>query len=299
MNQYKDKFTVAILDVRIFSRTKNEVLEYVEKYLSIFKKKVIKPFIIFTPNAEILVYAHKDATFRRILKWADLTLPDSIGVVWASHIIKDQRSKIKDQKITERISGVDFMQELVFLASKRGFSTGLIGGFGTLALETLECLRKIYPDLSGWATEGPEIKMPNAKCQMSNINERNLGLSTETMDRIIDLIVKKETSIIFVGLGYPKQEYFIYLLSDKLRKANYNRPIVIMSVGGAFDIISGRIPRAPGWMQNVGLEWLYRLIKQPWRIKRQLSLAEFVVLVLRQYLSVKHLCKTPLECNGA
>jgi len=85
---------------------------------------------------------------------------------------------------------------------------------------------------------------------------------------------ERNTKILFIGFGFPKQEYFISEIAKKLDN------IVLMAVGGTFDFLSGRIARAPQWIQAVGLEWLFRLTREPWRIRRQLVLPEFVVKVL-------------------
>jgi N-acetylglucosaminyldiphosphoundecaprenol N-acetyl-beta-D-mannosaminyltransferase len=88
-------------------------------------------------------------------------------------------------------------------------------------------------------------------------------------------IQTKKIGILFVALGFPKQEFFINSLEYRIQNSEYRNPLVLMSVGGSFDYISGSIKRAPEWMQNMGLEWLYRLIKKPSRIGRQLKGARF------------------------
>lgn len=139
--------------------------------------------------------------------------------------------------VVERIPGVEFMEDLVQLAAKRHVPIRLIGGRGGVAVRAFECLREKYP-----------------------------GLETS-----------QHAGIIFVGLGAPKQEYFI----EELRTQNseLKHPLVLMAVGGSFDILSGRIPRAPLFIRSIGFEWAWRLFLEPWRLKRQLSLLKFLWLV--------------------
>ena len=141
------------------------------------------------------------------------------------------------------------MLDLCSMAEKEGLTVGLIGGRRGVAVEALECLQNKYPNLKGWAMEEPETKMKNV-------------------------------DIIFVALGFPKQEYFINLLSNEAIEQSSNRALVLMAVGGTFDYLAGRSIRAPGWVRNIGLEWLYRLIHEPWRLPRQLEGGKFFLQVL-------------------
>lgn len=231
---------VKILGINIFSASKEDALEEVRKWLKSGGKK---RFIV-TPNPEILVRAYGEKDFAQILNQADLALPDGTGIVWAA--------KFLGKKIRERITGVDFMEDLCKIAPKEGFTIGLIGGGPGLAVKTAECLQKKYPGL---------------KVVLAAEEWKNLAMkqwNNETID------------FLFVAFGAPKQEIWI---SQNLASL----PIkVAMGVGGAFDYLSGVIPRAPKWLQNLGLEWLYRLIRQPWRIKRQFALGKFVLLVLKE-----------------
>lgn len=139
--------------------------------------------------------------------------------------------------------GVDLMEELIKLAADQGFTVGFLGGKEGIAAKTAECLLRKYPKLKvTFAQSGGQI------------------------DQQCDLL--------FVALGAPKQEKWIAKNLDK-------SPVrVAMGVGGALDYLSGQVPRAPKWLRSLGLEWLFRLIIQPWRIKRQLTLVHFVLKML-------------------
>lgn len=146
-------------------------------------------------------------------------------------------------RVKHIVNGTDFMEKLVEECSVWGFTTGFLGGRDKIAEKSAECLKKKYP-----------------KLKVSFVYEEPGKIAA--------------TDILFVAFGAPKQEYWIAANLDKI-------PVrVAMGVGGAFDYISGRVPRAPRWIRDLGFEWLFRLIIQPWRIKRQLALLKFLLLVM-------------------
>jgi N-acetylglucosaminyldiphosphoundecaprenol N-acetyl-beta-D-mannosaminyltransferase len=155
--------------------------------------------------------------------------------------------KIFGRKFKGRVHGSDLVEGIVKAIEKKPITVGFIGGQGNVALRTANCLKEKYPELKVAFTleEWPQDK--DLKCD-----------------------------ILFVAFGSPKQEKWIYKnLSDIDVK-------VAVGVGGAFDFISGKVPRAPKLIRSVGLEWLFRLLIQPWRIKRQLALPKFVLLVIKE-----------------
>lgn len=146
------------------------------------------------------------------------------------------------------IPGIDFMEALCKMAAEKAAAVGLLGGEVGVAEEAIECLQKKYQKLKvGFMESGREI------------------------GEVRDI---REIDILFVAFGHPKQEYWIY---ENLPKLDVK---VAMGVGGSFDYISGKIPRAPKWIRNLGLEWLFRLIIQPWRIKRQIKLLKYIFLLI-------------------
>lgn len=237
-----------ILGISVTTSPKKEILEYTQKYL---EKSPEKPLFIATPNPEQMVLAQEDSRFAKILNQADVAIPDGIGLAWAAGVA--------------RVPGVELMEELVAIAAGRGYPIGLIGGRRGVAVEALECLIRKFPALSGWAVE-PEEK---------------------TIGEIIKKIADFNTRLVFVGLGVPKQEYFIERIVHS--SVHYSlctvHSLVLMSVGGAFDMIAGRTPRAPRAIGAAHLEWLWRLVHEPWRFRRQLALLKFLWLVLRKKLA--------------
>lgn len=235
--------TEIVLDIPITSSPKEEILEYI---ITGLQEKSKKLFIV-TPNPEMLVASHKKPSLKTLLKTADVSLPDGMGVVWAS--------KILHKSVQNRVSGVDLMVDLCQECAKRGLTVGFLGGWENVAERTANCLKKKLPELNvgfvGEEWDEDKFKIQNSKFKIEGID------------------------ILFVAFGFPKQEQWIHDNLDKI-------PVTAaMGVGGAFDYISGNVRRAPKWVQNIGLEWLFRLVRQPWRLRRQLALVEFIFLVLR------------------
>lgn len=240
---------ISILNICVSNVALDSGLEEVEKWLISGDKK----YKILTPNPEILVLGQKDGEFRRILNSADLALPDGLGLIWAA--------KTLELSLKERVSGVDFMVKLCGICAKNGFTIGLIGGRNSVALKTSECLRKMYPSLKIVLAEGwdPEL----------------------AVEKLISW--REPIDVLFVAYGQGKQERWI---DENLKKIPVK---VAMGVGGAFDFISGRVPRSPKFMRDHGLEWLFRLLVQPWRIKRQIVGAKFFLLILGEWFKKKFL----------
>lgn len=205
---------------------------------------------IVTPNPEIVVMAQEDKDLFAILNNADLAIPDGAGLKLGSDIVCNT-------------PGIDLLESLIKLAEDLGFTTGFLGGRGKVAENCAKCLKKKYPKLKvSFADSGGEV----------NENGEIIHHNTK--------YVIPNTDFLFVAFGPPKQEKWISKNISKL-------PVkVAMGVGGAFDILSGRVPRAPGWVRSLNLEWLFRLIIQPWRIKRQLALIKYLWLLTRYSSSV-------------
>lgn len=202
-----------------------------------------KKHYIVTPNPEFIITAQKDLEFKKVLNQADLSIPDGAGL------------KLAD--IVNTTPGVDLMERLCKASADLGFTIGLLGGRDRVAEKAAECLKKKYPGLKVvFADNGGDVD-----------NNGNVW---------VDPCVNP-CEILFVAFGAVKQEKWISKNLDKL-------PVkVAMGVGGAFDYLSGEVKRAPKLMRNLGLEWLFRLILQPWRIKRQLALLKFVGMVLTKW----------------
>lgn len=203
--------------------------------------------LVATVNPEFVMRAQKDPEFARILAGADMCLPDGMGVVWAARRMGcDQRAPV---------AGADMLPLLASMCERRGFRLFLLGAAPGVAAAVAERLRIANPRLDVAAHSGaPE---PSADAES------------------LKLIREHGTQVLLVAYGAPKQEAWI----DRLRaRLDVN---VAMGVGGAFDYFSGRVPRAPEWMRGAGLEWLHRLVHQPWRARRMAVLPVYAVRVLR------------------
>lgn len=217
-----------------------------EYILQSLEKKDQKYYIV-TPNPEILVYATKHKDFKNILNNARLALCDGTGLVWASRFV--------GKKLRHRVTGTDLVKSLCFAVSKRPITVGFLGGGPGVAEKTAECL----------VAEHPGLKVVFASSESDELLK-----PLKNPKSLID--------ILFVAYGFPKQEEWMARNLDKI-------PVkVAIGVGGAFDYISGRVIRAPKFIQALGLEWLFRLIRQPWRLKRQLALLKFIFLILKEKL---------------
>jgi N-acetylglucosaminyldiphosphoundecaprenol N-acetyl-beta-D-mannosaminyltransferase len=203
--------------------------------------------MIFTPNSEILIDAVKDRQLGDILNKAQLVIPDGIGVVIAS--------KFYGTPLKERVTGVDLSAEILRVGAAMGSRLFLLGA----AQASLElAAEKISENYKG----------------IQIVGTRNGYFSEDEEEEIVQEIQSSQADILFVGLGAPKQEKFIYQYKDKLGVK------IAIGIGGGIDILSGTAKRAPEFYQRAGLEWFYRLLKQPSRFMRMTKLPKFILLAL-------------------
>ncbi len=212
--------------------------------LTLEKKR--RPLVIFTPNPEQVVQAKENSLFKDCLNSSDLNLVDGVGIVWYL--------KIKRGISVQRISGVDLAWQLLeFLNQKKG-RVFLLGGQKEVNELALSKLKEKFPSLETRGVGGNKV-----------------GAQGEIDEEIVGVINAFRPDLLLVAFGAPKQEFFSCRYRDVLKAK------VLMVVGGTFDYWAGKVPRAPGWMQKLGLEWLFRLIIEPWRIKRQVRLIRFII----------------------
>lgn len=203
-----------------------------------------KSFIVAI-NPEKILKALKNPQTKEILELADYPIPDGIGVVIAS--------KLKKGNIKQRVTGIDCMNMLCSLSNEKGYKIFLYGA----------CAEAVKGAKAKLETEYPDINIVGV-----------IDGYEKDQEKILAAINTSKADIIFIALGSPKQELWI---KENIEKVT---PKIFLGVGGSFDVLSGRIKRAPEWMQKIGLEWLYRLILEPKRIFRQSKLIKFIFLVL-------------------
>ena len=196
-----------------------------------------KPSYVVTPNVDHIVKLEVDSEFQEVYKEADLILTDGMPLIWISNI--------KKNPIKEKVSGSDLFPEVCKLASQKGYKIFLLGAAEGVAAKAAENLKLKYKKLNVVGTYSPSYGF-----------EKN----EDEINKIIDMINEVKPDILAVGLGAPKQEKFLYKFRKKL-----NVP-VSLAIGASIDFEAGNINRAPKWMQKSGLEWFYRLCKEPKRM---------------------------------
>ena len=256
-----------IYDIKLFGRDRFRVLDVLEDKLALGTKK----YWIATVNPEFVMEAQKDNEFKKILSKTSLNVVDGIGLIWAREL--DRRLSIIDSKnIVFKIitgfkvgvevlrgkykdqvaSGADLIVDLVKIAKKDNKKIFLLGGWGDRAEKTARYFSIKY--------QISDIKYSSGEPEIEN-------------KEVVKQINKFKPDILLVAYGMKKQEYWI---NDNLNKLDVG---LVMGVGRSFDYYSGELKRAPIWVRKIGMEWLYSLIKEPKRLKRQLVLPKFILKV--------------------
>lgn len=226
-----------------------------EEALDIFKELMKTPSCsqIVTPNSEIVVNASKDETLKKLISNASLIIPDGIGLVYAS--------KILGYSLSERVTGIDFLEKIIGYLEETGQSIFFLGskpaqeGKDSVAQMAANKIVEKYPKLKVAGTHHGYFKKADEPDVVKRINESG-------------------ADFLCVALGSPKQEEFVATHITELQvKAS-------IGVGGSLDVWAGTLKRAPEFYQNHGLEWLYRFIQEPTRYKRMAALPIFMLRVL-------------------
>jgi len=197
---------------------------------------------VVTPNAEHGLMCKKDLRLLEIINASQLVLPDGISVIYASKILGDP--------VKEKVAGVEFAENLCSAMQNTGKSLYLFGAKPGVAEQAAEKLVKKYPGLKIAGTHDGYYKDES---------------------QVIETINAAQPDAIFICLGAPKQEYFMAKYSDVLV------PSLMAGLGGTLDVLAGNVQRAPKIFIKLGLEWLYRLIKEPKRIKRMIRLPIYLM----------------------
>lgn len=215
------------------------------KYMDNFEK-----VHIISGNPEVLYNGlNNNILYENFIKENSIIIPDGVGIVLASKIVKNP--------VKEKIAGVEFVESLFEKLEKENKSVYLLGAKKSTLEKFVQIINKKYPKLN-------------------IVGKRDGYFNIDDCEELIKSINTLQPHAIFVAMGSPRQESFIIKYMDRL---NVN---IFMGVGGSFDVISGEVNRAPKWMINLGLEWLYRVIKEPFRIKRLSSIPKFLVKVIKE-----------------
>ena len=239
-----------ILGIRIDDVTLDEVVERISGWL---EQEPGRLHQVVTTNPEFLVAARKNTRFRSVLESADLATADGVGVLIAARVL--------GQPLRTRVTGVELIEGL---AARRAANVRLflLGAGPGIAARAANRLRERFPgiEISGvWEGSPRPIDAPE----------------------IMRQVKAASATILLVAYGAPGQDIWIDEHRDELAACGI---VVAIGIGGAFDFLAGAVPRAPRFVRRIGFEWLYRLIRQPWRWRRQLALPYFVVLILIQRL---------------
>ena len=229
---------IDLLDVPVDRLDMAQALDRVEQFVA-----ERSPHMIVTSDTSSIVRARNDPELQEIMRRADLVTPDGIGVVWMARVL--------GQPLRERVSGVDLMDGICERASRKGYDVYLLGAAPGVAEQAAANLCRRYPGLRiagchhGYFSPGEE---PGVVAQIAG----------------------SRPDILFVAMGIPKQEKWIRGHLAELGVA------VAIGVGGSFDVMAGVVRRAPQWVRALGLEWLYRTVRDPRRIPRLLAIPRFI-----------------------
>jgi len=233
----------SILGIKISAADTATALATIEEFI-----RSGRPHMVVTADSSAIVLARRDRELREIINSADLVTPDSVGIIWAARRF--------GTPLPERVSGIDMVEFLCDRAARSGYRVFLLGAAPGVAEVAAEKLRQCHPGLMVAGTHhgyfGPEDSAS-----------------------VVRKIREAKPDILFVAMGIPLQEKWIHRHLEELQVP------VSMGVGGTFDVVSGRVKRAPEWLQRHGLEWIFRLANNPRKIRKCLTLPVFVLMVLQ------------------
>jgi len=254
--RYRDIFFtsqdhISLFGIRIFRGHRNRAVEMMRTILA-------SPFTavhhVVTPDALCLFRATQEPSFKAILQKAYIAIPDGAGVLWTSIFLKER-------PILERIPGVEFVHDLLNLSHSSNHKVFLLGAREDVLEAAIQKLYERHP-------------------QMKLSGHRNGYFSEAEEEDIVSQINQSGAEILLVAMGVPRQEQFID------RNRHLLKVKIVMGIGGSLDVLSGRLRRCPKVIQDYGFEWLYRTIREPWRISRVYALPMYIVTVLKEKLSL-------------
>jgi len=239
--------SIRLLGVRVDRVTTEQTLDLMDVMVS---KRV--PHQVVTVNPEFVIEAQRNRPFHVVIDEATLSLPDGHGLIWASRWL--------GRSLVECVTGSDILPLIAQRSVKRGYRLFLLGAAPGVAEKAAAALTK----------ENPGLNIVGTYAGSPDPSEE---------EDLIARVVAAAPDFLFVAYGAPSQDLWIHRNLERLGVP------VCMGIGGAFDFIAQVVPRAPLWMRKRGLEWLYRLIRQPWRWRRMLALPLFIYRVAAERLA--------------
>lgn len=238
----KDEKRVTIMDIPFVNDTQQHFVNHQLKQKITAEEKCF----IVTANPEIVMETRDNKRYKKIVQRADYVVPDGIGVLIAARL---QRKRLK-----ERIAGVDLMTDLLHYANEQKLRCFFLGATDEVNAKARRNIREKFPNLIDAGGHHGYFSLDDKA--------------------VVEKAVAANADFVFVTLGFPKQEYWIDAYKDRFTKG------VFIGLGGSLDIFAGNVKRAPNIWIKLHLEWLYRLLKQPFRWKRMLKAFSFLWLAL-------------------
>lgn len=235
---------IKFMNIEIDNLTMDEAIQAINKL--VIKNK--NSFVV-TPNVDHLVQLERGGELCEVYKNADLILADGKPLIWIS--------KWYGTPIKEKVSGSDLFPKICKMSADYGYKMFFLGAAEGVASKAAKNLQRKYPGLQVAGTYSPPFNFEKDICEM---------------DKIIKIIQKSKPHILIVGLGCPKQELFIFHNKEKLEVP------VSLGLGASLDFEAGNVKRAPKWMANHGLEWLYRIFQDPKRLAKRYLLEDIKIL---------------------
>ncbi|UCC52645.1 MAG: WecB/TagA/CpsF family glycosyltransferase [Anaerolineaceae bacterium] len=234
---------ITILNTPVHSVSMIQTLHLVHRYMT-------EPGLhqIATTNPEFVMRAQHDEHFRQVLQEADLCIADGVGLILAAHWL--------GTPLPERVPGSELVYKLAEMAAQEKWRIFLLGAGPGVADKAAAIFQSMYP----------QLKIAGTYAGSPDPSENEL---------IAQLIKNSRADILFVAYGAPNQDKWIARNRETLPTVR-----LAIGVGGSLDFVTGKTTRAPSWIQNLGLEWLYRLLQEPWRWRRMLALPHFAIKVL-------------------
>ena len=259
---------LVVLGTPVDALTMDEALSRIDDFIAV-GRATGKGHQIATVNADFVVKSLRDPQLRHILRCADMATADGIALVWGARLL--------GVPIRGRVTGVDMVSAMAKRAADAGHSVYFLGAAPGVAQQAAERLQRIYPSLKIAGVDSP--------------SRQAVGAGDPS---IVRACKEADPDILLVAFGNPKQEKWIYSHAQELAIP------VMMGVGGTFDFIAGITKRAPEWIQTLGLEWLYRLVREPRRLWKRyaIDLIGFSVFFLRQWWSMRQ-ARRPAKIRAA
>jgi len=275
MKGWSSPQTVKVLGIGFHNLSRAEAARAIEELARAgVKAYVVKPYSEYMPPAA------RDANLREVLNRADLCLADGTGILWAAHYLSLSGGPLRAlaqlalslaalvlnpkavrHPLKENMAGVDLTEEMLAHLERARSRIFLLGGSEKEIQGTRRWIEARFPGLNV-------------------VGARNgyFDVQGEQNEEVLRTIDEARPDVLLVAMGFPRQEKWIVANLPRLRVK------VAVAEGGTFSFVSGSVSRAPRWLRRVGLEWLYRLLRQPWRVRRQLAIPQFVCLVVRERL---------------